>query len=161
VPTRTFQRVQPLAHIEGRLEEFKATLRCLVCNIEGVHHVIRAIRSQEHSDKLDAYIGEFTAEHAACGLELEGYDPPAFGPAAEKWNYVQTWGGFGTTDPYSARIEEAKYNLDQATRELDSYAQQEWANILNRLLEEQHYFKIKLDQARYELRPTFLQPYLT
>ena len=155
------QRIQPLDHIEGKLAEFKVEMQCGICHYSEVHHEARAIRSQDVADRMDVYIGEFTAQHAACGLELEDYDPPAFGPGAEKWNYIQTWGGYETMDPYSARIADAKANLDLATRMLDSFAQQEWANILNRLLEEQHYFKIKLDQARYEIRPTFLQPYLT
>jgi hypothetical protein len=133
-------------------------MHCLVCNAANVHHVARAIRSQQVSDDLDRGIGLFTSQHAACGLELEDYDPPAFGPAAEKWNFVQTWGGYATMDPYTARIEEAQHNLQQATYELDSFAQQEWANILDRLLTEQRMFQIRLEQSRYEIRPTSGHP---
>ncbi len=160
--THTYQRIQPLAHIEGRLEEFKVEMHCLVCNAANVHHVARAIRSQQVSDDLDRGIGLFTEQHAACGLELEDYDPPAYGPAAEKWNYHQTWGGFETMDPYTARIEEARQELDLATRECDYFAQVNWAQVLDRLRHEQREFQIKLDQARYEIRPSFTMPqYLT
>jgi hypothetical protein len=156
VPTSIYQRIVPLDHIEGRREEFKVQIHCRICNYEDIHHFQRAIRSQQVTDEIDAYVSQFTADHAGCGLVTDDYDPPAFGPALEKWNYVQTWGGFTTYDPYTERIQEAEANLRQATYELDSFAQQEWANILNRLREEQQYYRVKLEQVRsgnFQLAP--------
>jgi hypothetical protein len=126
-------------------------LRCFVCHANYPHHFLPR---DEHDVKEDMQRvkDEFTALHAACGLELEDYDVSVLVrlvPAPPRWEAF---------DPFNARMDQLEHQLKCAQYHGDWAACDVLSRQITQLRCEQMRYKIEHDRAMYEVRPMFILP---